>query len=598
MRRLFALSMTFLTGSVLSWGQIAEWIIPPVYTDMYIAAGTNLIVTDSLSRNRSLWSFTGQRFDSANCDVNAFRDGVAVCTQRGTVEVLGLYNINGEYIPIQKTGHRFWTTYHYPFFSNGYLLVENPVLQGYQFVDTKGRVDERVFAKAYPFLNGFSSCQYASGKENSKELFWGLIDKDMELIEFFINEKAVSAYEIDYISSVNDEGIAVVIIRKKVYLFHTDSGLLTPVCPMENEESEKQQVRIQSDLSQSIISTEGRTYNIQANAGKSNAVSVKLDELAKPVSIQFVDSEKEFKINERAVKPLTSLFQPTEVGKKYGINWVGTEILPPQFDTQPFCFDDCAIVQLAGKYGLLKLNKDDRFQISVYKGKDVPFKHQTFETTLRLDLPKYVPAEKATLEINPASGCEIDKTSEESKNTQYGNYVQYDCTLHIPSNLPDDEPIEIHYPSTVYYSGLMSTTVPIVVKAWHYKYFVVDIIDSETVMDMGTLNFTFNINAQRDLGEPIYHTIVNVQADSLAFSLEKLSETRYKCRIPKLREGLNSIVVQVIEQGCPAVPFPFEITYVKPVAEAKGQPAVEEKVEIKKKEKKPVKVKKNPYVEM
>lgn len=598
MKRLFALSIAILAGSVLSRGQIAEWMIPPAYNEMYVAEGTNLIVTDSLEINRTVWSFEGERYDSADCDVNAFRDNAAVCTQRGTVEVCGLYNLRGEFIPISKPDNQFFTTYNYPFYSDGYLLVENPTVNGYQFIDEKGRIDDSVFINAYPFQNGFASCKYASGKEKSKEIFLGLIDKKLEPVVFSLNGKAVRANDIDYVSSVNDEGIAVVIIKKKVFLFHADSRLLTPVCPNENEDTAKRQVHVQGDMSHAITSIGELAYQIHADAGKRNAISINLDAIMRPVSIQYVDSEKVFKVEEKQIEPLTSIFISKEVDGKYGINWGGAEILPPQFETPSLCFDDYAIVKLAGKYGLLKIHKDDRFQISVYKGKDVPFKHQTFETTLRLDLPMFIPAEKATLEIDPLSGCEIDKTSGESRNTQYGNYVQYDCTLHIPANLPDDEPIELKYPATIYYNGLMSTTVPFVVKAWHYKYFVVDVIDSETVMDKGTLCFTFNINAQRDLGEPIYHTVVNIQADSLAFSLEKLSETRYKCRIPKLKEGLNSIVIQVIEQGCPAVPFPFDITYVKPVAVAKGKPAVEEKVEIKKKEKKPVKVKDAPYVEM
>ena len=71
---------------------------------------------------------------------------------------------------------------------------------------------------------------------------------------------------------------------------------------------------------------------------------------------------------------------------------------------------------------------------------------------------------------------------------------------------------------------------------------------------------------------------------------EKMSEVRHKCKVHSLREGVNNIVVQIVEQGCPPASFPFEVEYHKPVARSKNKPAEKEKVTIKKKERTPKRV--------
>ena len=70
----------------------------------------------------------------------------------------------------------------------------------------------------------------------------------------------------------------------------------------------------------------------------------------------------------------------------------------------------------------------------------------------------------------------------------------------------------------------------------------------------------------------------------MLFDIDKISEIRYKCKVLGLNEGVNNIVVTVLEKGCPPAIFPFEIEYYKPVARTRNRPAVKEKVIIKKKE--------------
>lgn len=112
-------------------------------------------------------------------------------------------------------------------------------------------------------------------------------------------------------------------------------------------------------------------------------------------------------------------------------------------------------------------------------------------------------------------------------------------------------------------------------------------------MEKGTVSFVFNINAERIANDGIYPTTVKIITDSLTYEYEKMSEVRYKCKVYSLREGVNNIVIQVLEQGCPPASFPFEVEYHKPIARSKNKPAEKEKVTIKKKEKTPKRVIKN-----
>jgi hypothetical protein len=122
--------------------------------------------------------------------------------------------------------------------------------------------------------------------------------------------------------------------------------------------------------------------------------------------------------------------------------------------------------------------------------------------------------------------------------------------------------------------------IPLKVNAWYYKYFVVDIDNSQTSVSNGLASFVFNINADRIASDGIYMMNVSLQTDSLIYDVTKQSETRYKCKVISLKEGVNNIFVQIQEEGCPPALFPFEIEYSKPKKK-------QEVIVVKKKEKKP-----------
>lgn len=597
MRRLWSTVLFLAACQAVCQGQIAQWKIKPVFDDMFVVAGTQLIMTDSLGVQTALWTLDGECLVRTDGDIHPFREGFAATTNRGTVSLRGLYSDTGSYIPAQ--GGPYSIARGYPYMSGGRLLVREPVSTYYLYLDRKGYPYPRGFLDAYPFFNGFASARYYLNPEKLKDLVRCLMDEEMRPVAFSFNGKAIAPNDLEFVSSVNDEGVGVVVAKKKVYLFHAEDRRLTSLGPTEDNLDAKDQAKLALEFDQAFRKDSDTTWTFGAKCGKNGFVQLQFDNLMRLESIRYGDQVREFDYRARVIKPLVSPLRTTVEDGKYGLIWDGQEQLAPQFEEYPTCFGDKAIVRLSGKYGMLKVFRDEQIQLSINKGKDIPFRHQTYETTLRLDFPSFIPAGRAFVEVSPESGCEIDRTSGESRNTQFGNYVQFNCLLHIPQVLFTEERASLEYPARVTYDGLISPLIPFRMNVWHYKYIVVDVLESETVVDKGSLVFTFNITKEQESGVSQEYPIeVDVRADSLAVEVEKYSETRYKCRMRELNEGVNRIVVQVTEQGCPPLPFLFEITYTKPVAKGKNQPAVEEEVVIKKKETRPAPKKTLPRVEM
>lgn len=580
-KTLFIFVFAAMTCSV--FGQVAKWLIPPLYNDIHMTSGEDLIVTDSLDK-KTIWSQTGTRLATTGDQVFPFMEGHAVTTKRGSGVITGFYDSRGKFIPLPVC----YITYSMPYFSDNYLLVQEGGY--YRFVNFKGELMSGKYAKAYPFSNGYASCNTFANLQKKKDPYNLLITKENEQVSFSYGGKRFDNDDLDFISSVNDENIGIVIAKRKLYYFNGKDKTLSPIFARKDESNIKYQAKLEDDLSFCFSHESDAVSVLSAKCGKKDRIRIRFNTFLIPLSISLADGDYTYSTNVKTKRSYESPLRMSKEADKYGISWGSIDILPPQFDELITCFDDKAFVRLNDKCGMLQILKDEEFKININKGNPIDFRHQKYETTIRLDLPKVISAYKTRIEVDPKSGCDVDMPSGEKKDTEFGNFIQYNCVLNIPKSLPDemydDARNEITYPTQVVYDGLKSPIIPFKVKAWHYKYFNVDVNDAETSIHQGTLSFTFNINAERIPGEAVYPTSVNIQTDSLLFDLEKISETRYKCKVLSLAEGNNNIVVQILEQGCPPASFPFEITYTKPAARTRNKPAVKEDVVIKKKTRK------------
>lgn len=575
MKKTLFILLCFGVACVQSKAQIAKWLISPQYGNIQLANGIDGIITDSLG-NTTVWTMDGQKILSTNDELMPFKNGQALALKPGSSLISAIFKSDGTCLEINDCS----VTHDYPFFSNGKLLVKHNYY--YKYIDTNGEFIKGDYVSAYPYHNGYASCITFLNMEKKTDMVHFLIDENGSAVNFIFQDKQFAPNDVQFVSSVNDENICVVVIKQKLYLYNGKDKQLVPVLENDSVKNFKGQAKISSSIEECCNRQADSSFELIAKCGKKGVLTVSFDPMGRPVSITKNGIQHFYKKKDEKEEESGSPLKIKQKGQLYGLDWDSIEMLPPQFDNVIACVDDKALVRFEGKCGLVRIYKDAAFSIKMNKGDDIAFRHQKFETSIRVDFPPILSADKVNIDINPETGCYIDKTSKEFKSTESGNYVQYNCVLNIPDSLPD-ELTQLEYPVTMICDRLKSSVIPFNVKAWHYKYFVVDIDDSQTMLEKGNVSFVFNINAERIAGDGVYPTKVMIVTDSLQYEYEKLSEIRHKCKVYELKEGVNNIVVQIIEQGCPPAVFPFEVEYHKPVAKTRNKPAEKEKVTITKK---------------
>lgn len=567
----------FVCSVIYINAQMSRWIMHPSYDKIYLASGAPLLICDSLETSY-IWDFNGNRLNSTIDNIAPFCEGYSVVTQKGRDNITGIFDSQGKFIELN--GY-YEVAYNHPYFSDGYLLVK----EGNKncFINKKG--EEELFGpfiKMYPFNNGFASCIAYENVEKLKNPYFKYITKDKQQIKFSYNDKTFDYKDVDFLSSVNDEGIGVAIIKNKVYLFDKESCNIEPVYANRKNPNLKKQVSVTGELHEFIIDMNDSII-ILGKGDKKERMRFHFDRFLRPTKIKYVDGFVYYKENQVDEVIYTSPFTPLKVAEsKLGLRYNDEKILPPQFDEVGLCVNDFVAVKIGNKWGMVTYDPSLKYKLIMHDGKDIAFRHKEVVTNIKLELPPIISADKCRYDIAVGNGCDLDKISLETKNTENGNYVQYKCVLTIPDSLPD-KITEIQYPVQIVYDGLKYPIVPIKINAWHYKYININLDESETILDGSDVTFTINVLADKQPGENDYPFEIRIDADTLQYDITKISETRYKCKLFQLAEGVNNVNINIIENGCPPSVFPFEITYIKPVVNKRSKKQSDGAVKIEKK---------------
>jgi hypothetical protein len=94
------------------------------------------------------------------------------------------------------------------------------------------------------------------------------------------------------------------------------------------------------------------------------------------------------------------------------------------------CIGNDAWVVFNNKTGLLRVHPDDHFTFSFNDDNPVAFRHKHSKTSIRLNMPAYVDANATSIEIDPNTGCDIDKRTKEAK-------LYYESLLEHTTSTPD-----------------------------------------------------------------------------------------------------------------------------------------------------------------
>lgn len=613
-RLLFIIACASLSAAADA--QVARWIIEPAYDKIYMAEGIEAIRTDS-AETKTLWTFDGRRLLTTSDELFDFRDERALIARPGTSNITAICKTDGSKINL---GSEYKYAYNYPYYSCGKLLVHDGVYLRY--IDKDGAVDEGRYTDAFPYVNGYASCTTYLNMEKQKDPFPLLLNNECKPVQFIYNDRSIDRSDIKFISSVNDEGIAVVVVKRKVYTFDGRTGELSPVFLTPDETNTKNQA--QTDGEAPLLSDGDGKSHITARCGKLGTVTFIFDAMMRPVSFEAGDSQYVYKVKEKAEKVFDTPLRMTQDddAKLFGISWEdGEEMLPPQFDALMTCFARNAFVRLGGKCGMLAIEKDAMFKMKLGDGSDIGFLHKNQITEVTIETPTYIPAERTSIEFLDDCGVELEKTSKINKNTEYGNVVKYNCTLTIPKNL-SDELQEVAYPVQLTYNGLKSPIFEYTINEWFVKQYDVEIDKDQQSVVNGAFSFIINIQETKSDSrmfpfdvyvkagqaestssvEEVQKIIQDVPEEATTEGAEpkaaplpldidnegKINEFRYKFKVSNLQEGNNNIVIEVVEQGCPPAVFPYQVEYHKPVEKTKTTPEKEETIAITKKPKRSV----------
>lgn len=568
MRKIVLLTLGLLY-SILLYAQLPRWIISPVNDTVFIKVDDRLFQSES-EELTSLWSMDGREmiFKTPHT-ILPFKEGVATIVKKGTDTLVGFVDIDGKFISLPESR----VAYGNPYFEDGHLIVLSK--NGYVFYNRDGaRATFPESVRSYPFHEGYSTYLTFDQMDKKKDPHYAYYKANGSPMEYRmvtvgdIKAKEIDPKEIKFLSSIGTNGKGIAVIKNKLYWFIPEDEMFEPFLHGDGDSEKKKHLRLYNNYDRLFLNPPADSLVFWAQYENNKAAVLTFDKELRPVKFVFQDGGFVLKNEEAGQTEYISGLSESGSGP-FGLCLNSQKILPEQFDEIGLKHGNMAIVKKNGKWGVMEIIPDARYSLKINKDEYVAFRHQKFDTQMRLDLPARISAKDARIDIPVESGCVIDKTSRETKDTESGNYVTYDCILNIPQNLPDTITTITYSPVKITYDGIALYEVPLNVKAWHLKYYNVDPIESETSIANGVAYFTININAQRNVGESDYPFDVRVEAESATVEYEKLSETRYKCSVSDLKEGINNINILVIEEGCPYSVFPFEVYYSKPAPRQK-----------------------------
>lgn len=149
-----------LHAALLLKAQMPRWIMSPSYDRIYLDAEAPVLFSDSLGVT-SLWNLKGQRMATTVDMVHPFTEGYAVVTAQDQEVLKGFYNTKGEFIALKDLS----VAYSYPYFSNGFLLVNNNGLT--QFVSPDGKMQDAAYQKKQLTLDGGEPSEYLIDMQDS-----------------------------------------------------------------------------------------------------------------------------------------------------------------------------------------------------------------------------------------------------------------------------------------------------------------------------------------------------------------------------------------------------------------------------------------------
>lgn len=556
MNKRILLSIMFVCILTSVDAQIAKWMVHPNY-DQIEMLDCGLIKVSTNGKIGLLNNIGKEILPLKYDSITTFKEGRALLFNNSTF--CAIVDMQGDVIDIANK--HYTVSENDSSYSFGYLLVKKN--NQYFFIDTRGVEAYGPFAEAYPFFDGIARVKsYVNPLKNLEDTYYEYIKAGEGPVILPDTDKG----DISFLSSFN-EGKAIVALKKRFYTIDAKSFEMIPLSTDSALSKKSIVVAIEKQIVPSV--NEGY-YMVAAKNG-----TFTFDAYIRLVRMELLNNEPQnYMFKQEVTKKHSSSFSIIGKNNKFGLDYKGQNVLPPQFDKVLSLKDNFAVVKSDNKYGVVTVDEKNHIRFKLNNNEHIGFTHQYYETMLAVMLPSYIKCSSAVV-TSKSDDCEIQtETRTENENVE-GNTLGYKCRLSIPQDLADT--LTTHsYRYALKYDGLTSVDYTVSIPEWYVKYYEVELKSTNL-----SLNPTDSVNIEFDLiktdvarnDEANYYK--NVELVSLNYAgkltLNKITENHYSFRLPGIDQERVMFSVKITERGCPSIEYPFEMVFVKPKPKEKNK---------------------------
>lgn len=543
MRKL--LLFVFISFTIANFAQVPRWILHPTYDKISILGNGYYVV----SQNHQFGMLNAEekevvplKYDSISpfkshqgllYNNNKF---VGYVSDNGVVQDLSA----GQYQVVGDQG-----------FSDGYLSVHNNT--GYYYIRVSDGVKVGPFTYAAPFCEGYA---WVKIPKSDKHILDGsysyniLSSKTGVFANLSLGE--YDTEDIDFISS-SSYGKCIIVLKKRFYEYDFKTNMLTPLAT-DNDPTNKKSRVIAAERPVNVIKN-GNEYVIRFKQGV-----MTFDSLMRLSSITYTGQ-----LPRRVTIPQEKPFEPQSDLKPIaynersllGLSYNGQEILPAQFEAVPLTWNHDAIVKQNGKYGLITVDPRSSCRFIMNNNLDIGFEHKTINTDIKVVCPPYMTLSLMSLSSQD-DNCLINiDTRKENVNVETA-VLSYDCTLNIPDEI-GLERTPSYSKFAINYDGLKFTPSVITYNTWYINNYTVQMLSHQINGSVLTAEILVRNTGTHDRTYYFRDVTIDV-ADSTICTISKVTEEMYSARLYEWKGDEVKFSVDITEDGCPTISYPFAIS--------------------------------------
>ena len=541
--RKFMIGLMLLTGISLQ-AQIPTWAIHPNYDKIKPLSSGNYVVSKNgkqgmlNAQEKEILPIKYDKIDFFSGDVGLlYNDNKFV----GYTDDLG---------QVKDVTDKGYKTVILDRFSDGYLAVKNA--SGYFYLSPKNDTPIGPYTEACPFSEGFAwvkvpkSAKHVMDGNYTFDVLSAQTGKPATLMLDGYNKE-----DIDFISTSSNHR-CIIVLKKRFYEYNYKTETLTPLST--DDIGDDNRSRVMANERPVKVNFEGDRFSIQCKQGY-----MTFDPLMRLTSITYIGQPTQtFEVPQPPVVTMQSAITPAtfEGTQLLGLKYLGKDVLAAQFDAVDRRWDDFALVKQNGRYGVVKFDPNHSCRFTLNGNKNVGYEHKTINSDIKVTCPPFMQLPLMTLtSLDNTCTVNID-TRQESSNVETA-VLSYDCTLQIPDKIGLNQTRAIAR-LAINYDGLKFTPSEIPFNAWYINNYTVQLVSQQLQDDELTAELRVS-NANQHDGMN-YFRVVNIEAeDSVVCTLSKVTEEIYTANLTGFTGNTVHFTVNITEDGCPTIPYPFNI---------------------------------------